>query len=301
MKLVKIRIKGFQSFHDSGDITFSEKINIVVGQNNSGKSALLRALLPTLPDDRHRTSTKWQEFRLPRPEVFFTLEVSGAEIRDWVLIDGGQQYFPVGMSDNRLTVAFIEELFKFQRLELSVSRTPGNTFHSVYPSHRLFTYVPGSQQIAAAATPNNGEIIVSNHGVSSNDSLPGLLFNAWNRVMFYFAAERMTIGEAGPGYGSRLEPNASNLPNVLHTLNSERGDVFKQLVDHLREIFQSVGNLSVRTRPGSHNLEIRVWPTEAMERVELSFPLNSSGTGVAQVIALLAAIMTIDDGYICNR
>ena len=116
--------------------------------------------------------------------------------------------------------------------------------------------------------------------------------------MFYFAAERMTIGEATSHYANRLLPNAANLPNVLHMLNSERGSIFQQLVHHLREIFSTVGNLSVRTKPENTFLEVRVWPTEAMERVELSFPLNSSGTGVAQVIALLAAIMTVDNAVI---
>ena len=43
---------------------------------------------------------------------------------------------------------------------------------------------------------------------------------------------------------------------------------------------------------------MRVWPTEARERVELSFPLISSGTGVSQVIALLTAILTVDKAVI---
>ena len=116
--------------------------------------------------------------------------------------------------------------------------------------------------------------------------------------MFYFTAERLTIGEAPGGHGVRLHPNAANLPNVLHTLSSERGDVFKKLVDQVCEIFPTVGNLSVRSIPGSNNFEIRVWPTNAMERVELSFPLNSSGTGVAQVISILSAIMTVENAVI---
>ena len=116
--------------------------------------------------------------------------------------------------------------------------------------------------------------------------------------MFYFMAERLTIGEAGTGHAVRLAPNAANLPNVLHTLSNERGDVFKKLLAHMREIFPTVGSLSVRSRPDNNNFEIRVWPTEAMERVELSFPLNSSGTGVAQTIAILTAIMTIENAVI---
>ena len=116
--------------------------------------------------------------------------------------------------------------------------------------------------------------------------------------MFYFSAERLTIGESSHGYAVRLGPNAANLPNVLHTLHNSRGNVFSKLVEHLTEIFSTVGNISIRTKPDNNNFEIRVWPTPAMEHVELSFPLNSSGTGVAQAIAILSAIMTVDNAVI---
>jgi hypothetical protein len=146
-------------------------------------------------------------------------------------------------------------------------------------------------------TPSNGELAIQGAG-GNEDTLPGLFWDAWQRDMFYFTAERMTIGEAPSGYANRLQPNAGNLPNVLHTLSGERGDVFQQLIHHLREVFPTVGNLSVRTRPSSNLLEVLVWPTEAMKQAELSFSLNSSGTGVAQAIALLTAIMTIDKAVI---
>ncbi len=116
--------------------------------------------------------------------------------------------------------------------------------------------------------------------------------------MFYFMAERMAIGEAPVGHALRLTPNASNLPVVLHTLKNERDNVFQTLVKHVREIFPTVGNLGVRLRPDNGRFEIRIWPTKTMERVELSFPLDSSGTGVAQAIAILTAIMTVENAVI---
>ena len=44
MYLSKIRVRNYKSFRDSGDIEFKPGINIVVGQNNSGKTSLLEAL-----------------------------------------------------------------------------------------------------------------------------------------------------------------------------------------------------------------------------------------------------------------
>jgi hypothetical protein len=187
-----------------------------------------------------------------------------------------------------------QKLFDRKSRPFTVRRVAGQPFSARYPSHELFLYEQGAQPMNAIVDPSNGSLSISS-GLGQNDSLPALFDAAWAREMFYFAAERLSIGENAAAYASRLSPNASNLPNVLHTLSGERGDVFQRLVRHLREVFPTIGNLSVRIKPGTSIFEIRVWPTEAMERVELSFPLNTSGTGVAQMIALLTAIIIIDE------
>src|SRR5665647_3210679 len=110
MRLIKVRIQSFQAFSDSGEVEFSEGINLVIGQNNAGKSALLRALLPVLPDDRHRTPEKCGTFRLRRPEIALTIDVSGSEVRDWTLRSGTHQFFPA-QRDQDVTV-FMRRFFE---------------------------------------------------------------------------------------------------------------------------------------------------------------------------------------------
>ena len=306
MRLIKARIRGFQSFGDSGEVEFLDGINLVIGQNNAGKSALLRALLPDLPDDRHRMPERWQSHILKAPEIALTIDITGPEIRDWVLRSGTQQIFPIAQEQAQHTNthvyanAFMKEFFERPSLPISVTRTPGHGFSAPYPSHQLFHTAQGMLIFDARVTPNQGSLGTTYQQPGTrSDTLPNLLFEAWKRDMFHFAAERMAIGQAPGGYAERLTPNAANLPNILHSLHNKRGDVFRELVAHLREIFPTVGNLSVPTMLDQNNsLEIRVWPTEAMTQEELSFPLNSSGTGVAQAIALLTAIMTIDKAII---
>lgn len=296
MRLRKIRVEGFQSFLDSGDIEFSDGFNLIIGQNNSGKSALLRAMLPVTPDDRHRTPDCWEQFKLPVPKITFTLDGSGSEIHDWALRAGGQTFFPVPNQQIIDVSLAMTNVYDIGSIAITASRVYNSGLTAPYPSHGLFEYQHG-QQTCALLTPINGNLHIQ-LAYRADDTLPDLFWTAWNQDMFYFTAERLTIGEAPSGHGVRLHSNAANLPNVLHTLNSERGDVFQKLVDHVREIFPTVGNLSVRSTRGPNNFEIRIWPTNAMERVELSFPLNSSGTGVAQVIAILTAIMTVESTVI---
>jgi AAA15 family ATPase/GTPase len=44
MYLKKIRVLNYKCFEDSGWVEFGEKFNIVIGQNNSGKTAFLEVL-----------------------------------------------------------------------------------------------------------------------------------------------------------------------------------------------------------------------------------------------------------------
>jgi predicted ATP-dependent endonuclease of OLD family len=136
MRLIKVRIQGFQSFSDSGEMEFSEGVNLIIGQNNAGKSAILRALLPQLSDDPHRTPEKWETFRLRQPEIALTIDASGAEIRDWALRSGSSQYFPVALLQD--VTVFMREFFERPSIPISVIRKPNAAFSAPYPSHQLF-------------------------------------------------------------------------------------------------------------------------------------------------------------------
>jgi hypothetical protein len=84
----------------------------------------------------------------------------------------------------------------------------------------------------------------------------------------------------------------------LHTLMGERGSIIDRLKDHLRAIFPTFGNLTIRTNPANGLAEILIWPTTAMEQPELAFPLSESGTGLGQVIAILSVVMTTTESVI---
>jgi len=233
------------------------------------------------------------------PEVLLSIQVSGQELMNGVL-RFGQLQIPIPPDFAQNPAGFIANFWKLDAINIDVIHKVGENYYSVnYPSHGLFRANPNLMQYHTVVLPSGGKTISSGAQASNADSLPQLIRSIWRADMFYFNAERMTVGESQAAHEVRLQPNAANLPNVLHVLSGERGDLFQKLVRHLREIFQTVGNLSVRTKPVSGSvLEVLVWPTEAMERAELSFPLNLSGTGVSQVIALLAAIMTADNTII---
>ncbi len=290
MRISKVRIVGFQSFKDSGEIEFSEGINLVVGQNNSGKSALLRTLRSTISNDPNRSPGNWKTYMLPIPSVQIKYIVSGDEYKDMLI-------------KNRLNVIAVPH----------VAEIHNYTTELFLKKEIEMIYKIDSQQIAEVKFQGQENwtsiqyinLNYSDGNLAFEDGAPAVQYNFPNSFKnmayentFYFAAERMTIGESPNSHAGRLSANANNLPAVLLTLQGYSGDQFKRLVEHLREIFSTVGNLSVGPIEGRTEIEVRVWPTESMPRRELSFPLNNSGTGVAQVIAILTAIMTIENAVI---
>lgn len=299
MKLARLRVCGFQSFEDTGEIEFADGMNLIVGQNNSGKSALLRALQLGIADDRHRTPDKWATHELATPTVDMVINFRGDELRDGIL-RFGRQYIPIPESSqiaDYVADYYLNSLWQRHSIQVAVTRGPGSQFNpGKYPCHDGFDFRPGKPIRALVAMPANGQV-VGDIAYNNEDSLASLVTSLWMEDMFWFAPERFAMGECGNGYATRLSPNASNLPLVLQAIAGRQGDVFRKLVAHLREIFSTVGNLSIAPTPHGQ-VEIRVWPTERMERVELSFPLNQSGTGVAQVIAILTAVMTVDEAIV---
>jgi hypothetical protein len=258
----------------------------------------LRAFDPLLEDNRHRDSIEYLPYRLERPEVEFDLEVSGPEIEDSFLKKGGGFWWPV----QNITNATADAINRFRE---SMSR-PSYIMEVAHQPQRAFTSrrSPSHGQFVGAA---GGYLLVSivagrlepNIDGNANDTVVEAVDVLWRTKLFSFKAQRYSIGSCAWNIDhTRLLPDASNLPVILLQLHGERGDLFKLLVGHLREVFSTVENLSIARSQENANLEIRVWPTEEQVRPELSFGLDNCGTGVAQVIAILTVAMTFERAVI---
>lgn len=294
MKISRIQIMGFQCFEDSGPICFSHGINLVVGQNNSGKSAVLRALNYNLSDDGHRNPESYETHLVQHPRIYVDLSVSGHEFTDSLKRLSGTHYIPVPRPDD--TGDHIERILSLDEYSIRLLRRPGS-FATKYPGHGLFEHIKGQQKYAAKIRSEQGSL-TSTIEPNQNDNVDNIVRNIWSRKLFSFNAERMKIGRCGLGNSSILDPGAENLPAVLATISTERPGLFSRLIDHVNDIFSTVGYVTSGVMADQNQVEIRIWPARNMEHPELSFPLDQSGTGISQVLAILAAVMTLDDAVI---
>ncbi len=308
MRILSVELHDYLSFRDCPPIEFREGINLVVGVNNSGKSALLKALNPTLPAKANRSEERFRDSELPSASVTLRIETSGQRLGRAALDKGsGNIHVPAPIfeaySNNKPERdAFLDRLFKAVRKKFTVPlHEPGNFGGFGYPAHELFeASVKPSAYPVLGFSKKNGALVYEGQGLSTSgeDSVPAILSLICREDIFNFSAERLNIGEAAFANVRRLSPNADNLPAFLHTLMGERGSIIDRSKDHLRAIFPTFGNLTIRSNPANGLAQILVWPTTAMEQPELSFPLSESGTGLGQVIAILGVVMTTTESVI---
>ena len=181
MRLRSIRVLGFQSFSDSGEVVVEEGFNLVIGQNNSGKSALLRAMTARFANDRHRTPESWEEHKLAQPEVVLAIETSGAEFSDAILRMGGALRFPIHASWNDGFEKIVQDYMQRPIISLNASCPPNHSgFNMVYPGHGLFIHEVGSPRVSTPLMSINGELqIGSNRDANNDDSIAAIAWEIW--------------------------------------------------------------------------------------------------------------------------
>jgi len=81
MKVLKFRIKNYKSIIDSGDCYFSEKLTVLAGKNESGKTSILEALEDFHEDKEIRDSAK-PLIGDGNPEISITFEIDKEQINN---------------------------------------------------------------------------------------------------------------------------------------------------------------------------------------------------------------------------
>ncbi len=304
MRILSAELHDYLSFRDCPPIEFREGINLVVGVNNSGKSALLKALNPTLPAKANRSEERFRDRELPPASVTLRIETSGQRL-ERAALDIGTVDIPVPAPiyeayEKPEAKAFLDRLFKAARQEFTVPlHDPGSFGGFGYPAHKFFELHDNSNESRFFRLTNKKGALDfdARGGGNQNDSVPAILSLICGEDIFNFSAERLNVGASDFVNARRLSHNADNLPAFLLTLMGEKGSIIERLKEHLRAIFPIVGNFSVRPNDAG-KIEIAIWPTEAMDRPELSFPLSESGTGLGQVLAILSVVMTTKESVI---
>ena len=285
MYIKTARVRDYSSILDSGEVCLEAGVNLIIGPNNSGKSAFLRALVPPLLDNPTRISST--QVLTARSTTTLTLAISPNELfyrnREQDLA------FPFNGSDpngqNKLDSILAHPDLNVM---LDVVRIGGNncTTSSLGGSIEELRDLSNPTVVIVRKDINDFTIHGRNSG---HDSLPSLLDNPLTECMFYFNAQRVNVGRIAITDEILLKPDASNLPTVLSNVQNTKPATFEQIERHLAEIIPGIERITVVQSGGA--LEIFLWPERTGTLNDVRFSLNESGSGVAQLLAILTAIV----------
>jgi hypothetical protein len=297
MYITSAKIRSYKNFRETQTFHLSPGFNVVIGQNNAGKTALIEALSMSFEDVRHRSLVTVPN-RMVSPAGPSAVEVQiqfGKEELFGLLADRLKRITilpPKGESPAETSVRFPKAISDDSRVNFILASN-----ESIQEA-----WLQGYGEPVERGPAVHLEVARKEHGFEISPLGAGMA-NPHNYVgrklvplvrerIYLFRAERMNIGLGAFGHESRLRPNASNLPEVLSVLQATNTHRFERFNQHVRAIFPHITHVSIAPRPGNA-LEILTWtvPIET-ERDDLAVPLTQSGTGVSQVLAMLYVVMT---------
>jgi AAA15 family ATPase/GTPase len=318
MYISKIQIHNYKGYYDSSPLELTTGFNIITGQNNAGKTALLEALSLNFPVKPNRTfqslRTSSKQMNIASSvDVSFTL--SREELFEILVSDFNEVYIPlptpmgtafnesigyIPAHEGSLEIlrdwVFSHEFFTF---EMQREASDSNKFwHPIkYPSFGLYESASDKDRGSFASYKVNSDKTLSAIGSGEADITTAdfgyKIVRLLHPRIYSFNAERFNLGTSSVGASNILRPNAENLAEVLNTLQANTNQ-FRRFNELIREILPQIRGVSVHLiEREQKEFEILTWIGETnSEQEEFPVPLSDSGTGIGQVLAILYVVFT---------
>ena len=300
MRICSFKIQNYKSFWEPRELSLEEGFNLIVGQNNVGKTALLEALSLGFIGKPHRSQLTAQTPTAlinPLSSALVKLAVSGAELRE-LLLEGGEFTVPLPAQPSVLqddAYRALEAILSRDETHFTLSLnapqgSPAQFVVKNYPTHELY---PVSNQFwrIQPLPDKTGFSHVGTQQAAPDADFGVVVASIFRSRIYRFDAQRVGLGSCAVGHNAVLHPAATNLAEVLNILQGNTL-LFQDFNDLVHRIFPSIFRVTVN--PVSNGkVEIRIW-TDALEsrRDDLAIQLSESGTGVGQILSLLYVVLT---------
>jgi predicted ATPase len=295
MRLNQVRVLNYKCYRDSGDVPIGETFTVIVGKNNSGKTAFLESLsTTTFKPKPHRSpldnaSTVYD----PHSKARYSVYASGPEILHRFLSGGGPLTVQVTQPpDQEHITRFLNDLFGRQSISFQLERkSDGGLISIAAPSHQAFQ--PNPYDLTVQIVPNDDRQSWRILSIGGEDTLAGHVGAYLDQSVYVFRAERMNVGVASIDHNPELHPAASNLPSVLLQLPMRPG-AHDQYLKLVHEVFPTIYRV-VSTPIGNMMAEVNVISNGGARDETapgITVALNDSGTGISQVLAILYVAVT---------
>lgn len=317
MKLLGVEIVNYACFQRQF-VPIREGLNLLVGKNNSGKTALLKSIAalsaipmegrPFISQEARKFTNELTGYLREEPQdnyearIFFELEQG-----DPLPITGDQTSWNALIASQEI-VAIYSFIFMpsksddpviFRSATLKIEKQPSLEFFSSTADgfiYRGFQSENGKFREGQTTRINSGGRSISGPESKSywmplpaSDYFKPLLPLLESR---YVGALRVAAPWVGFQTAEVLLDNAENLSVFLQTLRGNKVRAFRQIEKIVKEIFPDLTSVNPAMQPN------RVYITLTREGMEQDIPLTHSGTGVEQVLAIATFAITAEPGAI---
>jgi predicted ATP-dependent endonuclease of OLD family len=319
MYISKIRVKNYKSFLDSGDIEFKPGINIIVGQNNSGKTALLEVLELNFFDLPHKSEKslpkQGQRLRNQASESEVTFKLIPKELN---LIRADNEFSTIFLrmpiqnhSEHIETIIdkFNHSLDEGLNITIDLkSRRSNPESNAGFDSLRYGFYEPdpnpnrNTKYLALKISEEKKYQLESKtQHLPQGRSVFGLkLYKDFKRKFYRFHAERVNLGSCEAGLSRDLVSDCQNLAEVLQNTQTRNSWLYEEFNKYVSQVYDSVKWLNSISQTVSNAAgdekqfqQIFIWNIDRKtEREDLAIPLSQCGTGIGQVLAILYIVVT---------
>jgi predicted ATPase len=170
MRIDQLRLVGIRCFEDTGDLSLASKFNLIVGQNNAGKSTLLKGIL-----NLQGMTIDWQDVRPHTTDVWISILLGDAKPTDAFMVGS---YSGTSM---RYSQVFAGNSQSYHDAPTVFYGIGPQVFHATRPNHQLVPFIAKRKAIrfnqvinASALTPVTGtfENLYANVDLLSTDGHP---------------------------------------------------------------------------------------------------------------------------------
>ena len=267
---------------------------MIVGENNSGKSAILKAVAPIVEINKHRNEDRFLDGNLPDQVISLELASTTSEFQQRL----AQCNIAVQITGDGATVAaqnaIAEILTTDQEIVLKCESRNGSQLTTREPI--LGDMIQLNQPTIHTVRLQAGNLTVQNAGSGQSDTLINAFIHDNSSAFFNFSAQRLNIARTAFSRQVKLNSDASNLPAFLAYVSGNFPQQMREIESRVREVMPSVQQITVD--PSINGYEVVIWTSQNNNQRELAFSLDACGTGVAQVIAIFSAVVTSNNNIV---
>jgi hypothetical protein len=298
MRITSFRIENYKSFSSPQAINVLPGFNVIVGKNNVGKTALTEALSLRFEQKPHLSQTTVPYIGATPKQfshIHMCFEVTSEELKN-ILVDHIST-FHVPIKENRIddflrTISHsivVKCIFRSGEVTSAHIDEVGPTIDQTNIDTALSVV-----QFTIARPELEIKVSGSNTTAPGRETIAFKIATILRERIYCFRAERLNVGQSNIGAETNLKSDASNLPQVLHYLLSSNPRRYEKFIQYVHLIFPEITYISAPPMKESANLaRIAVWTIDiGTEREDLAMPLQESGTGIGQILAILYVVIS---------